>query len=111
MPELSTDSPWLNLSSAIQLQRGISDEAYERITLQLLSRLRPDSIGSLNQTGGVLRIQFTGFDDYPYAVEISSNLVDWAGVSTNYPTNGVFEFAEPSAAGNARRFYRSVLLP
>jgi hypothetical protein len=101
----------LNSSSAIQVQRGISDEAYEKIPAQLLTRLRPDSIGSLLQAGGASHIQFTGFDDYPYAVEVSSNLLDWVSVSTNYPTNGLFEFIEPAAAGKARRFYRSVLLP
>jgi hypothetical protein len=111
VPELSTNSPWLNLSSATQLQKGISDEAYEKIPAQLLARLRSDSIGSLLQTGGASHIRFTGFDDYPYAVEVSSNLLDWVSVSTNYPTNGVFEFVEPAAAESERRFYRSVLLP
>ena len=109
--ELSTNSPWLNRSSATQLQKGISDEAYEKTPAQLLTRLRPDSIGSLLQTGGPAHVQFTGFDDYPYAVEVSSNLVDWISVSTNYPTNGVFEFVDSTAVGNERRFYRSVLLP
>jgi len=110
-PELSTDSPWLNRSRVIQLKKGISDQAYEAIPAQLLMRLRPDSIGSISESGGGLRLGFTGFDDYPYAVEISSNLADWASVTTNYPTNGVFEFVEPTTAQNERRFYRSVLLP
>ena len=76
-----------------------------------LTLLRADSVGSLDQPGGVSRIEFTGFDDYPYAVEISSNLVDWVSLSTNYPTNGVFEFVEPFSPGRAPRFYRSALLP
>src|SRR6185295_785104 len=42
VPELSTNSLWLNQSSAIQIQRGISNKTYERIPLQLLTRLRPD---------------------------------------------------------------------
>lgn len=110
-PELSVASPWLNLSSAAQLQKGITDEAYERIPAQLLPLLRTDSIGSVIQTDGMARIEFTGFDDYPYAIEISTNLVDWMSVSTNYPTNGVFEFVEPAVVEGEQRFYRSMLLP
>jgi hypothetical protein len=108
-PELSVASPWLNLSSVVQLQRGITDEAYEKIPTQLLPLLRADSIGSLIQTGGMAQIEFTSFDDYPYAVQVSTNLVDWVSVSTNYPTNGVLEFVEPM--GVEHHFYRSVLLP
>jgi hypothetical protein len=110
-PELSVASPWLNLASTTQLQKGITDEAYEKMPAQLLPLLRADSLGSLIQAGGVSRIQFTGYDDYPYTVQLSSNLVDWASVSTNYPTNGVFEFVETLSPGFEPRFYRSVLLP
>jgi len=109
--ELSAASPWLNQSTDVQLQRGISDEAYEKIPTQLLLRVRPDSVGSIIETGGTVKIQFTGFDDYSYAVEASSNLVNWLPFGTNYPTNGVFEFTEPIAVESDRRFYRSVLLP
>jgi hypothetical protein len=110
-PELSVASPWLNLGSAVQLQKGISDEAYEKIPTQLLPLLRADSLGSMIQTGGVSVVDFTGFDDYPYAVEASSNLADWVRVSTNYPTNGVFQLVQPAITEPGLRFYRSALLP
>jgi len=108
-PGLSAASPWLNQSSSIQIQRGISDEAYERIPAQLLSLVRADSIGAISQNAGVRRIQFTGVDNYPYAVEGSTNLINWFLVNTNYPTNGVFAFTNPPAATS--QFYRSRLLP
>lgn len=108
-PALSAASPWLNQSSSIQVQRGISDEAYERIPAQLLSLVRADSIGAISQNAGVCRIQFTGVDNYPYAVEGSTNLINWFLVNTNYPTNGVFAFTNPPAATS--QFYRSRLLP
>jgi hypothetical protein len=107
-PELTLASPWLNQSSPIQVQRGITDEAYERIPAQLLPLLRADSVGSVVWHNGNLQAQFTGFDNYPYAVESSSNLVNWVSFSTNYPTNGVFALPV-SAAGT--RFFRSRLLP
>jgi hypothetical protein len=107
VPELSNASPWLDQSSGPS--SGISDEAYEKIPAQLLLLLRPDSIGSAVQSDGTIHVQFTGLDSDAYAIESSSNLVDWARLSTNYPINGVLNFFEiPSAA---RRFYRSVLLP
>jgi hypothetical protein len=56
-----------------------------------------------------MRTQFTGYDGYSYAVEVSTNLVEWASVSTNCPNDGVFIFLD--ARGARSRFYRSVLLP
>jgi hypothetical protein len=108
-PALSAASPWLNQSSSIQIQRGISDEAYERIPAQLLSLVRADSIGAISQNAGGCRIQFTGVDNHSYALEGSTNLMNWFSVSTNYPTNGVFAFTNPPAATS--QFYRSRLLP
>ncbi len=110
-PTLSLSSPWLNQNSDFQIQRGITDEAYEKIPAQLLSRVRADSIGSVLQYGATWQIQFSGFDNYPYAVECSTNLILWTSVSTHYPTNGVFTFTDSSGGAWGKRFYRSVLLP
>jgi hypothetical protein len=110
VPELSTTSPWLSRST-IQLQKGITDEIYEKIPSQLLTRVRADSIGAPSNERGVIKIRFTGVDGYPYRIEASTNLVDWISVSTNYPSNGVFEVIDPSPPDRERRFYRSVLLP
>ena len=106
-PELSTASPWLDLSSPTDL----SDEAYEAIPSQLLPLLRPDSIGSASQSGGALQVQFSGSDGYAYAVQSSSNLLCWTSISTNYPANGFFNFADTPPPGSPRRYYRSLLLP
>jgi hypothetical protein len=111
VPELSTASPWLNLSSDSQQNYGLSDEAYEAIPRQLLPRLRADSIGSVVQNAGAVHIQFSGVEGAPYAVQVSSNLLNWTTLSTNYPVNGVFDFAEAPPPGAPSRFYRSVLLP
>jgi hypothetical protein len=68
-------------------------------------------VGPVVPGGDGLKIQFTGFDNYAYAVESSSNLVDWVSVSTNFPTNGCFELIAPAGVTDAQQFYRSVLLP
>jgi len=57
---------------------------------------------------GSWQLQFTGFDNHPYAVESSPNLVQWSSFSTNYPTNGVFSI--PLTPTN-NQFFRSRLLP
>ncbi|MCX6926759.1 MAG: hypothetical protein NT154_26675 [Verrucomicrobia bacterium] len=111
IPELSTASPWLNVSSGPQLQRGITDEAYEAIPAQLLPLLRPDWVGSVSQTGGILQFQFTGAEGYAYVVQTSSNLLDWTALITNYPANGFLNFLGTPPPGSPRRFYRSVLRP
>lgn len=108
-PELSAQSPWLNRSSDIQNQCGISDEAYEKIPAQLLAQLRPDSVGAITPDDTGWRIRFTGFDGFPYVVETSTNLLDWLPVSTNQPADGAFELWLP--AGTESGFYRSVLQP
>jgi hypothetical protein len=110
-PELSLASPWLNTSSEAQLQHGISDEAYEAIPSQFLPLLHPDSIASISQSGGTLRIEFTGVEGYAYTVQTSTNLLDWTTVSTNYPVSGSFSFVASPPPNCPRRFYRSVLQP
>jgi hypothetical protein len=110
-PELSIASPWLNESSDLQLRYGISDAAYEMIPAQLLALVRPDSIGSVVQAGQTLQIQFTGADGYAYALQTSSNLLDWTTISTNYPIYGVFTLPPIAPSDFFPRFYRSILLP
>jgi hypothetical protein len=109
-PELSLASPWLNPSTIYQQYRGMTDRAYEIIPAQLLSRVRADSIGAIHLDGSQAQIQFSGYDGFPYAVEQSPNLTNWTSISTNYPTNGVFQF-DVSSAPSSNSFYRSVLLP
>jgi hypothetical protein len=106
-PALSTASPWLNTN----MVDGLTDEAYERIPAQLLSLLRTDSVGSISASNGQAVLQFSGYDDFPYAIESSSNLVDWIGLGASYPTGGVFSFELPIPGGTPSQFYRSVLLP
>jgi hypothetical protein len=103
-PQLTEQSPFLNLSS------DISDEAYEIIPSQLLSLLRADSIGSIAPVNGQRVVQFTGYDGHAYAIEVSSDLINWVSISTNCPVNGMFGFTNSAAPNANQQFYRSVLL-
>jgi hypothetical protein len=106
-PPLSVTSPWLNLN----VTNGITDQAYEAIPSQLLPRLRPDSVGSIAPSAGGTQIQFTGFDDWRYALQVSSNFRDWTSVSTNSPFGGVFSITNVLVPGANLQFYRTLLVP
>ena len=115
IPQLTEQSPFLHLyngtlSDGAQLTNGISDNAYEMIPSQLLSLLRADSIGSIAPVNSQIVVQFTGYDDHSYAIEVSSNLVNWVSISTNCPVNGMFGLTNSSAPNANQQFYRSILL-
>lgn len=109
--ELAESSPWLNVGSATQLRRGISDEAYEKIASQLLPRLRADSKGTARITRDGRALEFTGYDGSHYAIEASNDLIHWHRIGRGIPTNGVFRFTDPTPPATGSRFYRSVMLP
>jgi hypothetical protein len=109
--ELSLASPWLDTNGVATLLSTINDEACEALPSQLLPLLRPDSTSTVTLSGGTLQVQFTGADGYAYAVQTSSNLLDWTTIRTNYPANGSFNFLDTPPPGSPRRFYRSILGP
>lgn len=108
VPQLSDASPYLNAADSVQDEYGISDIAYEAIPDQLLPQLWEDSIGSASTAGGQMAIQFTGDDNYNYAVQSSCDLVHWTNLSTNCPVNGIFSFTNTTTA--KARFYRTILI-
>jgi len=110
IPQLTVNSPFLNWNDNVQQQWGISDEAYEIIPSQLLPLLRADSIGSVATANGQVVVQFTGYDGHSYAIQVSSNLVDWTSIGTNCPVGGVLSFTNSPTLNANPQFYRSILL-
>jgi hypothetical protein len=110
IPQLTEQSPFLNWNDGVQSSNGISDEAYEIIPSQLLSLLRVDSIGSIASVNSQTVVQFTGYDGHAYAVQVSSDLINWISINTNYPVNGMFSFTNSAAPNTSPQFYRSILL-
>jgi hypothetical protein len=110
-PTLSIGTPWLNLQSAYAVD-SLTDEAVEMIPSQLLTLLRPDSIGSSVSATNPIQVQFSGVDAWQYGVATSSDLGNWAVAATNlYPTNGFFNFTGTPLSSSSNRYYRSVLMP
>ena len=110
VPQLSDQSPFLNWNDSIQQRLGISDEAYEILPGELLPLLRADSIGSVSSANGRFVPRFSAYDDHTYAIEVSSNLVNWVRISTNVPRSGSFSFTNAAPSGAGLQFYRSVLV-
>ena len=80
------------------------------IPSQLLSLLRTDSIGSIALMNSQPVVQFTGYDGHPYAIQVSSDLMNWMSISTNYPAGGVINSQVRECMNANQQFYRSVLL-
>jgi hypothetical protein len=104
-PQLAEQSPFLTGQNY-----SIGDAAYELIPSQLLSLLRADSIGSIYLTNNQPLVQFTGYDGHSYAVQASSDFVNWSNISTNFPLNEIFTLTNSIPLNAKQRFYRSVLL-
>jgi len=100
----------LNWNNAAQQANGISDQAYEAIPSQLLPLLRADSVGSAAFTNGQTVIRFSGSDGHTYAIEVSTDLVNWTSINTNRPAGGVISFTISPAFNATAQFYRSILL-
>jgi hypothetical protein len=104
---LDDQSPFL---AGLDATYGVSDAAYEIIPSQLLSLLRADSVGSVALSNSQPLVQFTGYDGHPYAIQTSSDLVNWVNISTNCPVNGVFSLTNLIMLDANQQFYRSILL-
>jgi hypothetical protein len=63
---------------------------------------------SLFSTNHQVRFNVTGIAGLKYAVQASSNLVNWISLSTN---TAPFLFTDPNPGNFGRRFYRSIYIP
>jgi hypothetical protein len=59
-------------------------------------------------TNEQIEVQFSGYDGHAYAIQVSSDLINWNNVSTNSPINGAFYLPLPTLS--SQQFYRSMLI-
>jgi len=64
-----------------------------------------------NGYNGLPVFQLTGQPGYSYAVEASTNLVDWTNIAVLVNTNGTVPFTDPASSNYNQRFYRAVISP
>jgi uncharacterized repeat protein (TIGR01451 family) len=62
-------------------------------------------------TNATFEFALNGQPALSYAIEASTNLVDWVAISTNLPVGGRILFTDTNAAAIPERFYRARQLP
>ncbi len=76
--------------------------------------VEPGAVPGLGTTGnqrlpdGQFKFQFNGFFGQNYAIEGTTNLVDWLSITNFNNTNGVVDFLDQAATNLQRRFYRVI---
>ena len=65
----------------------------------------------LRLANGQFQLMFYGQDQLHYALEASSNLVNWVSITNFTATNNPMLLIDPSASSYPKRFYRAVALP
>ena len=78
--------------------------------------LSPSSPGVItdvfgDSSGGPFEFKLKAFTSRRFAIETSTNLVDWLPVLTNSTADGFFLFRDAPASGSKERFYRARLVP
>ncbi len=73
--------------------------------------VRPVLVRGQVGTNGLYQLMFRGTPGRSYGVEVSTNLVDWAGAGTVSNTAVLMPYEEPAAPGPAPRLYRLRVLP
>jgi hypothetical protein len=77
IPGLSVASPWLNSTTSLQRNGGLTDEALEAIPSQILTRLRPDPYAELGREDGVVTLRFWIGEADDFEVQVSADLELW----------------------------------
>lgn len=71
----------------------------------------PQFLSVTVSSNGLVQMVLHGQAGSSYAIDGSSNLVDWIQLTTFTNTNGTYQFTDPSSTNNSLGFYRARLLP
>jgi hypothetical protein len=71
----------------------------------------PPQLKILGRTNSIPTLRVSGQAGNRFAVEASTNLTSWLPLTTNITTGGSFIYADNSASGLLRRFYRARWVP
>ncbi|HEY1174111.1 MAG TPA: hypothetical protein VGH19_22290 [Verrucomicrobiae bacterium] len=91
-----------------ELYPGDNYMAFDDYSLVAYSNAIPPTLENVaRQPDGSNLLRLTGEANRQYVIEVSTNLQTWTPVKTNTPPDGIFEYLDKGAAGQARRFYRA----
>lgn len=81
------------------------------ITAEAFAPPRPRMIFLGRTSLGQTSLRLNGQSGNKFAIEASTNLVNWTALKTNLVTDGSFDYVDTGAAGFARRLYRARWVP
>lgn len=104
-PANASGSPFTNFT--YRANDGQADSATATVTLHIAAPLKPTITQLQRSSNGVAFLTFTGHSNTTYCVWASTNLVTWEYLGLPIqPTNGTFQFVDPTAVNLPQRFYR-----
>jgi hypothetical protein len=65
----------------------------------------------LNRSGGQTSLRLNGQSGSRFAIEASTNLINWTALKTNLVSDGTFDYVDTTATALARRLYRARWVP
>jgi DNA-binding beta-propeller fold protein YncE len=96
----------------VVLSNCVGVVASEPALLTVVSRPNPPQLDPFAfQPDGSLRIFFQCDPGFTYAIEASTDLVEWATLATAFNADGAVEYFDTDAASISPRFYRARWLP
>ena len=78
---------------------------------QISATVAPPQLQLLGLVNGSPTLRVTGLADNTFALEASTNLLNWLPLKTNITTGGSYDYVDSATAGLARRYYRSRWVP
>jgi hypothetical protein len=111
-PTTGTTSFTPDLPGVYEIVLTVSDghgpPAQTRCTRQVVDpqSLRPQLSG-IRRSSGQYELTFAGAPGLTYALEASSNLVQWVALTNLLATNGISSFLDEGAENRPLRFYRT----
>lgn len=109
IPEVTAESPWLDLNSPSWYRTCLDDAAFEAVPAQLLARVRIGPIGFIERTHDGLLIRFTAWQGESFELQGSSDLKIWDGLRTFETNHGEFTHSILPTAPHS--FFRVRMLP
>jgi hypothetical protein len=93
----------------IEWPSGTVQELHNVAAKQFLTITEPPRLTTLgSSTNGPFQMQLTCWPAFDFAVETSSNLIDWAPWTTVTTTNRITRIDDPAGTTRSQRFYRVV---
>jgi hypothetical protein len=100
-------------SKDASLSEGLDAAFLDNVDLPLAASVDTTSPALLQllvgQGGGGLTLQLQGQPNQLYVIQATTDFTSWQSVSTNFTTDGVIRFVDPSPAANPFRFYRAIV--